>query len=928
MKNNSPELNLRVGRDQINGTHHPQEDSYDCGETPYGYFYVLADGMGGYGGGDIASQTVVEAFAASMAKGDSLDEALVVANKALAKVKKRKNLPQGAGCTLVAVTVDLSKDGVSCSFLSVGDSYIYYCPAGAFMQQVNPLHENEDGSLYSALQGGEIEAVFTAVNALQLYPGDRLMLASDGVQAFGENKLRSLFRKYPVPPMQNQDADVIPGEAGDLVYRILHRLEEDTELGLRQDPEYYQDNASVMIVEWAPDSQEKPQQGRPVEVKLPFVLTRERGVMLGIIMCLVLALCFVLWPNSGNETKSEPPSKSISVTPSIAQTSSELPPAGNQDPVAEGSHDDEGSETETFKNLLKDEPDNYVAIVEAWVKLGNAQKQVKPEDIKTWFSGDAEDNKEKFDCLMKRCNGLLRVCAKDNKQLSDEQKKQVDSMLALLLQSDGTTIESPLSAEEINGKIEDNVLKIRQINVHIPIPHFRLLDLWLATKVKPDIVSKGEWLNWFIYKIDDPVNDSLKPKLEELQSEVRTKALKVEPDKLKDIYVDGKASKINVDALLGEVNFVEEYLNKDNRTEVEKVFVDGYEDELYKVFAVFIVKTYQDKGDKLLNLGLTQDTLDKLFPDKADEVVKSTAQKSLASATLDKKLDDLVTNPVAGKLAAVESAYDLATKKGVTDCDVKVSTKVAELITNDNFKNEIYKKDRYLKPIWRNLLTRLVSEKKKEAKSLSDLDLDVDKICNLLNKKNDNGDLKTDLKTALTTLINAEMEQQPKYDRFKALHGNAEKWLDPSFAKELVWQFFTTGEKLNATKVTEYAKDGRKAAALMDVLIEQLTEKKKGDGEAPIKVTDLMDYSQVVWVDYETGWGNGPVPDSWKLYRYILYMIPSGILGDIEKKERNAGKTVNAKKEENLQTLSGAINNSKYAGFKDRLTDQDKKTEN
>lgn len=866
MKNNSPELNLRVGRDQINGTHHPQEDSYDCGETPYGYFYVLADGMGGYGGGDIASQTVVEAFAASMAKGDSLGEALVVANKALDKVKKRKNLPQGAGCTLVAVTVDLSKDGVSCSFLSVGDSYIYYCPAGASMQQVNPLHENEDGSLYSALQGGEIEAVFTAVNALQLYPGDRLMLASDGLQAFGENKLRSLFRKYPVPPMQNQDADVIPGEAGDLVYRILHRLEEDTELGLRQDPEYYQDNASVMIVEWAPDSQEKPRQGRPVEVKPPFVLTRERGVMLGIIMCLVLALCFVLWPNSGEVNKTVQNSASVSQPapqpqPATTQQAErvapavELPQAGNSDSVAEGSQDDAGRKTETFQKLLEDEPDNYVEIVKAWVELGDAQKQLKPEALKTWFY--VKGGKNNFDRLMERCQELAKL---------NGNSPQADGMLAYLLEKDDRGIEAL-----IPDSITKNKLSLNPDTEDDDIPHFRLLDLLLATKAD---VNNKEWLNWFIYEIHG-LSGSLKSKLEKLQEKVRQKALKVDPEKLLAAYNNGKsASKSNVEALLMNPSFVDSY--SDN----QKVWIKNNYDAakaFCKPLMRCLIKKYEKNGAELRGLGMTVEKLGQFGKD-GETPIKTF--KTFAAANLDSALDELKNKVSEDALTKVEEAYAVANDNGVADCDEKVSTKVAELITKGNFKNEIYKN-----------------------------------ICKLLDKQKENAALKAALKAQMP---------EAKYAAFKNLYSFAKEGIDAGFAEELVWQFFTTDEKLNAAKVTEYAKDGEKDAALMDVLIKQLTEKKKGVGEAPIKVTDLMDYSQVVWVDFETSWGNGPVPDSWKLYRYILYMIPSGILGDIEEKERNAGKKVNAKKEENLQTLSGAINNPKYAGFKDRLTDQDK----
>ncbi len=878
MKAETPEFDLRVGLDQINGTHHPQEDSYACGETPYGYYYVLADGMGGYGGGDVSSQAVVAAFSECMERGDSPETALSRANEVLAKVKKRKNLPPEAGCTLVAVTIDITKDGIFCSCLSVGDSYIYYCPADGPMRQVNPLHENEDGSLYSALQGGEIEAVFTAVNALELYPGDRLMLASDGVQAFGENKLRSLFRKYPVPPMQHQNADVIPGEAGDMVYRILHRLEEETEQGLQNDPEYYQDNTSVMIVEWPPAAQKSQRKAIAVKAKSRIILSRDRMLMAGVIVVLALVLCFVLFRNSGEV------SKTVQNSAPVSQTAPQPQPATPQQ--------EETENVRKFEKALTADKVDYNAIVNAWAGLSDDQKQLKLEDLKTWFY--VKDEEKKFDCLMERCRQLAGL---DN-------RPQADGMLAYLLEKDVQGIEALLP-----DSITENKLSLKLGNDDIP--HFLLLDLLLATKAD---VSK-DWLNWFVYEIHglSDKETSWESKLQiSLQEKVRQKALEVDPGRLLAAYNDEKdsASKRNVEALLKNASFVESYSLK------QKEWIkDNYNKDAAKAFCEplmsCLIKTNEKNGDELINLGLTVDKLKTLEKEGSDFTAAKTA---LAAANLESALDELKDKKVSdGALKKVEEAYVVAKDNGVADFDEKVSTKVAELITKDNFKNEIYKKDRYLKPIWTNLLIGHVSEKKEEAKSLSALGLDADKICNLLDKKNDNDALKAALKTLI-----AEQMPKAKYADFNKLYSIAKERIDAGFAADLVWQFFTKEEKLNAEKVTEYAKDSAKNSELMTVLVNKLIDKKDGDGTAQIKATDLMDYNKVVWNDFGTSWGAGDAPDSWKLYRYILYMIPSDKLGKIETEERKVDK------EDNLKKLSGAIDTSNYAGFKGRLTDKDK----
>lgn len=811
---------LRVGCDQIEGTHHPQEDSFGYGETPYGYYYVLADGMGGYGGGDIAGQTVIDVFSKHMEAGDSPDAALAHANRALAVIKEREHLPAGAGCTLVAVAVDVTKEGTFCSFLSVGDSYIFYCPAGGPMRQVNPLHENEDGSLYSALQGADIEEVYSAQNAIELHPGDRLMLASDGFLSYGENRLKQLFHRYPVPPLQHRESDVIPGEAGDLVFRILRRLEEYTEQGLHADPEYYQDNTTVLIVEWAPAAQTEEKKG--IKINVPGRISRERLLFGGVIVFLLVALCLALIP--GADSEDEP----RSVVPGSS---------GTGDNSAAKSID-------TFKNILKNSPRDYSVIVGAWKNLDNQDKDTLTDELAKWFYDDG--SAEKFEQLMERCKNLAAI--------SDDNLTAADEMLRSVMLSKYDTIAGLLPQ-----KINEDRLSLRLDDSNIP--HFRWLDLLLASKAI-DEQGNVAWLDWFIYDFSYPGG---KPdKLVTLQKEVRTKARSVDPDKLKNAFIekDDSAFKRNVVELMKDRDFIAQYSHA-HQEWIKGNYNNKDAENFCQPLMSFLIEEYKNDAANLRGLGMNVENLGRFGN------AGVTAKTTLAAADLASELEDLNRKNKSADLGKIENAYEVAANNKVEDYDKKVF----EGLKIDAVKSSIYKDDRYLKPIWTNLLIRHVSQKKDDAGFLSGMGLDPDKICKLLDKKPDNDDLKT----ALKTLIKKKMPEA-KYKAFKKLHSIAKEKIDQAFAAALVWQFFTNEGKLNAKRVTEYAEDATYDLnhELMDVLVDTLIKEKAGDSVSSIDVGQLIDFNDVEYDCLKTGWKENANPGSWLVYRYVLFCMSQG----------------------------------------------------
>src|SRR5229473_3021819 len=116
-------MRLDISARAIVGSKEPQQDSWRVfnarGEdvsnraartatTGDGTLVVVADGIGGYAGGEIASKLACDAFGTAFFKldgavGDRLGRALGAANAAIADEKQRSPDLQDMGCTLIGV---------------------------------------------------------------------------------------------------------------------------------------------------------------------------------------------------------------------------------------------------------------------------------------------------------------------------------------------------------------------------------------------------------------------------------------------------------------------------------------------------------------------------------------------------------------------------------------------------------------------------------------------------------------------------------------------------------------------------------------------------------------------------------------------------------------------------------------------------------
>jgi serine/threonine protein phosphatase PrpC len=273
---------MRPGQDfgggQDCGRRRSQEDSFafqpiaGTDGTPDGLLMALADGMGGHKGGAHASAVAIESFVQAYAaapetepEAERLQRGLQAANERIARDAGADGALRGMGCTLVGASVTPA----GLFWASVGDSPFYLFRDGTLtrlnadhsmapvIQQavlLGTLSEEEAAShpnrnaLRSAVMGRELSLVDLRAEPLELRPGDRLLLASDGLLTLPEARISELLERH---------ADRSAEELTEIL------LEAVSSAG---NP--YQDNVTVLLASVPPDgaAMAKAEAGRPVRI--------------------------------------------------------------------------------------------------------------------------------------------------------------------------------------------------------------------------------------------------------------------------------------------------------------------------------------------------------------------------------------------------------------------------------------------------------------------------------------------------------------------------------------------------------------------------------------------------------------------------------------------------------------------------------------
>ncbi len=163
------------------------EDSFYLGER----LFAVADGLGGHPAGDVASATVIEALhpydrhVGSEELVDTLGRGVAEANAALRRRTSADGELAGMGSTLVALLLG----GSAAALANIGDSRAYRMRDGGLKRLTD---DHSLGRLISdpALAGrltrfidGRPDGRSPDLTVLEVLPGDRFLLCSDGLTA-------------------------------------------------------------------------------------------------------------------------------------------------------------------------------------------------------------------------------------------------------------------------------------------------------------------------------------------------------------------------------------------------------------------------------------------------------------------------------------------------------------------------------------------------------------------------------------------------------------------------------------------------------------------------------------------------------------------------------------------------------------------------
>lgn len=235
------------------GAREDQQDSHEYSHpdlyAQQGLMAVVADGMGGLANGKAVSSALVRTFIDGFPQvsgyyNQTADILLDLSIRANARVNQMLRGADRSGSTLVAALI---RDGYL-HFLTVGDSHIYLYRGGALLQ-LNREHiyqeelavkavnqgvsmaqvrgDRQAHSLTSYFGIGRIPCIDRNDDGIRLVPGDRILLASDGV--FGTLSQEQMEQAMKL------DVQAAADRMGQMI---------------RAEDKPYQDNNTLIIVEF------------------------------------------------------------------------------------------------------------------------------------------------------------------------------------------------------------------------------------------------------------------------------------------------------------------------------------------------------------------------------------------------------------------------------------------------------------------------------------------------------------------------------------------------------------------------------------------------------------------------------------------------------------------------------------------------------
>lgn len=209
-------MNITYGMLTNKGERAVNEDFLDVSITPERLAFILCDGLGGHGNGDIASRFVTEQVKAALEQNKTVEESIQHAQDALLE----KQIAEHAGNSMKTTVTCLTLAGDQARFAHVGDSRVYYFEKTKYVLRsqdhsipqmlVNrgdikekDIRHHEDRSRLLRVMGTEWDRPkYQVVEGIKLTKRSSFLLCSDGFWELIDEKQMSKTLKKADSPQQ------------------------------------------------------------------------------------------------------------------------------------------------------------------------------------------------------------------------------------------------------------------------------------------------------------------------------------------------------------------------------------------------------------------------------------------------------------------------------------------------------------------------------------------------------------------------------------------------------------------------------------------------------------------------------------------------------------------------------------------------------
>ena len=223
-------LNIAFSTLSETGGHPVNEDFLDVSVMPERFSFILCDGLGGHGNGDIASRFVVQQMKRALERSESIEESILEAQRKLLQKQEEENAKNSMKTTVACLT--LSEDFAR--FAHVGDSRIYYFEKSKYKMRsqdhsipqmlVNrgdirekDIRHHEDRCRLLRVMGTEWDAPkYQVVDGISLTKQSSFLLCSDGFwELIDEKMMCKTLKKADSPKQWLSDMERVVLENGE-----------------------------------------------------------------------------------------------------------------------------------------------------------------------------------------------------------------------------------------------------------------------------------------------------------------------------------------------------------------------------------------------------------------------------------------------------------------------------------------------------------------------------------------------------------------------------------------------------------------------------------------------------------------------------------------------------------------------------------------